>query len=99
MVVAIKPSTPAGLPKSGRDWKKPQKSRSSSQKRCGVLKHLCKSFEEKRVIREKRDDIKALEKHIADENTSKRLELKRLREERQQRRLANEFKSTSYQAV
>ena len=92
-------STPRGLAKSGRDWKKVQTKRFSSMKRSGILEHMAKSFEEKKDIQEKRDVAKTLEKQMADATKEKKEELKRKRIERQQRRQANEYKSSSFQMV
>ena len=51
-----------GIPKSGRPWKAVQRTRSSSQLRKGPLKHMSKSFEERRVKKIQMQETKALGK-------------------------------------
>lgn len=90
---------PLGKPKSGRDWKVRQTSRFSSQNRQGILKHLSTTYEDKRRQREELSTIKALEKEMKEDTKNKKLEEKQRREEKQKIRMANEYKSTSYQEV
>jgi ribosomal protein L20A (L18A) len=93
------PIIPLGRNKSGREWKKLQHNRASSQNRAGVLEHLRKTFEEKQKIREKKLHIKTIEEKMKEDKKLAIEEDKRIRDERIQRRLANEQKSTSFQSV
>ena len=49
-----------GIPKSGRSWKPIQRARSSSQLRKGPLRHMSKSFDQRKVEKVKMAEIKAL---------------------------------------
>eukprot|EP01041_Mallomonas_annulata_P008111 gene8111-16653_t len=92
-------NVPMGKNKSGREWKKVQSKRASSQKRVGVMEHMSISFEDKKQAREKKDFVKSIEKNMKDENKRKIEEIKKLREERQQRKLVNEQKNSAYQMI
>lgn len=90
---------PEGKPKSGRVWKKKQTYRSSSQHRQGVLSHLCKSYDERRVIRDREKEMKAYERELRQQTNNKK-EAERLRREQLVfRRLENENKAAVYQEV
>ncbi len=90
---------PEGKPKSGRVWKKKQTYRSSTQHRQGVLSHLCKSYEERKRIRDREKEVKAYERELR-EQTNKKKEAERLRREQLVfRRLENENKAAVYQEV
>ena len=90
---------PEGRPKSGRLWKQKQTTRFSFQQRQGVVGHLNKSFEEKELIREKKDRMLALEREMKEDNKRKAIEEKQRREDQQKRRMANEYKNSVYQTL
>ncbi|RYH15263.1 hypothetical protein EON65_32025 [archaeon] len=88
-----------GLPKSGRFWKKKQVYRSSAQMRKGVLSHLSTTYEEKKAEKERLKGMKALEREMIDAKKQRKQDEKTKREEQQKRRMANEFKTTTFQVV
>ena len=90
---------PEGRPKSGRTWKLKQTSRFSFQQRQGVVSHLNKSFEEKELIRAKKDRMLALEREMKEDNKRKAIEEKQRREDQQKRRMENEYKNSVYQTL
>ena len=92
-------NVPAGAPKSGRFWKKPEKGRSSLQKMSGVLSHLRQSLEQRRANKEIIKSAKHYENGLIEEKKKKAEEEKNRREERNKRKIANELKSSSYQMV
>ncbi len=90
---------PEGKPKSGRVWKVKQTYRSSTQHRQGVLSHLCKSYDERKRIRDREREMKAYERELR-EQTNKKKENERLRREQLVfKRLENENKAAVYQEV
>lgn len=90
---------PEGKPKSGRVWKKKQSYRSSSQHRQGVLSHLCKSYEERKLKSDREKEMKAYERELRQQTNNKK-EAERLRREQLVfRRLENENKAAVYQEV
>lgn len=90
---------PSGLVKSGRVWKTKQTTRFSVIKRSGMLNHLNKSFELKQAERAAHQNMKELERELKAEKKAKIEEEKQVREERQKRRLANEYKSSTFQVI
>lgn len=88
-----------GVPKSGRIWKVKQTERASSMNRRGVLSHMAKSYEEKQIIRQKKEEMKALQREMIEEKKMKIRAEKERRAERAKQRAANEFKNSSYQMV
>lgn len=96
---ADKVEVPEGLPKSGRFWKKKQVYRSSTQTRQGVLSHLAKTKVEKDVERQKLKALKELEREMRDATKNKKIEARVKREEQEKRRMANEYKTATYQTV
>ena len=90
---------PEGRPKSGRHWKLKQTTRFSFQQRQGVVSHLNKSFEEKELIREKKERMLALEREMKEDNKRKAIEEKQRREDQQKRRMENEYKNSVYQTL
>lgn len=90
---------PEGRPKSGRTWKKKQVFRTSSQNRKGVLSHLCKTYEQRQMEREKLLSLKTYEKELKEQTKQKKIERRIRREDNQKRRMANELKSAVYQQV
>jgi hypothetical protein len=90
---------PSGLAKSGRVWKTKQTTRFSIIKRSGMLNHLNKSFEMKQAERAAHQNMKELERELKAEKKAKIEEEKQVREERQKRRLANEYKSSTFQVI
>jgi hypothetical protein len=90
---------PDGRPKSGRHWKPKQTTRFSYQQRQGVVSHLNKSFEEKELIRVKRDRTLVLEREMRENNRQKAIEEKQRREDQQKRRMENEYKNSVYQTL
>lgn len=90
---------PAGRPKSGRFWKTKETKRFSSMKREGVLKFMSTSLEVKMAQKRKEQVAKALEAQMKEETKRKILEKKARAEENQKRRMANEFKNSSYQTL
>jgi len=90
---------PEGIPKSGRIWKIKQTSRSSSQFRKGISSHLCKTFEDKLIEKQRKLDVKELEKSMVAETKRKHQEVKEKREEKKKLRTENEFKNVSYQML
>ena len=90
---------PAGRPTSGRTWKAKQISRSSTLHRSGVMSHLNKTFEEKKLAKEKLDRMKAFEREIKEDKKRKAEEEKERRMEREKRRQQNEYKNSVYQVI
>jgi hypothetical protein len=90
---------PDGMPKSGRSWKVKQTVRSSAQLKQGVLSHLAKSFEERDAERQKKQNVKELERELIEERKQKKLAEKTRREEQQKRRQENEYKNSVTQEV
>lgn len=90
---------PEGLPKSGRSWKVKQTVRSSAQLKQGVLAHLAKSFEEKEAERQKKRNIKELEREMIEERKNAKLAEKTRREEQHKRRQENEYKAAITQEL
>ena len=90
---------PQGRPKSGRVWKTKQTKRFSSIKREGILKHMATPLLVKEAARVKKMQIRAIEAAMKDNTIQKKLEIKLKREEQQKRRMANEYKSASYQSI
>lgn len=97
--VAKSSTIPMGKNKSGREWKTLQTKRSSSKTRVGVMEHLSTTYEEKQKLREKKDRVKIIEQQMKDDKAEKLDLEKKRREERQQRKIANEQKSTSFQMI
>lgn len=95
----VKETIPEGVPKSGRFWKGKETERASALKRKGVMSHMAKSFEEREAIRRKRDETKALEREMIEEKRQKKIAERERREAQTKRRMANEYKSASYQTV
>jgi hypothetical protein len=93
------PVIPEGTPKSGRVWKKKQVYRSSTIKRKGVLHHLAKSLEEKKLQRDREREVKRYERELKSETNSKKEAERYRRIEQQRRREANEYKTATYQEV
>jgi hypothetical protein len=94
-----KPIIPDGIPKSGRIWKKKQIHRASAQRRQGVLKHLCKSYDERKQAKERDREIREFEKSLKEESNKKK-EAERLRRDKLVfKRLENENKAAVYQEV
>ena len=73
--------------------------RHTSMYRQGVVKHLSKSQEARNLERERKASVKALEAALREEQRLKVEEEKLRREEKAARRMANEFKSSSFQQV
>lgn len=92
-------SAPEGKPKSGRIWKTKQSSRASAKGRKGVLSHLSKTYEEREAIKAQKQYVKDLEKQMKEEKAAKIADEKQQKVEREQRRIANEYKSSVYQVV
>jgi hypothetical protein len=90
---------PDGMPKSGRSWKVKQTTRSSAQLKQGVLSHLAKTFEERDAERQKKQNVKELERELIEERKQKKLAEKTRREEQQKRRQENEYKNSVTQEV
>eukprot|EP01031_Cornospumella_fuschlensis_P025520 gene25520-30810_t len=88
-----------GLPKSGRFWKKKQVYRSSAQMRKGVLSHLSTTYEEKKAEKERVKNMKALEREMIEAKKQRKIDERVKREEQQKRRMANEFKTTTFQVI
>ena len=99
MSEATKTPIPEGMNKSGRVWKIKQTTRTSAQKRQGVLSHLAKSFEEKELIRKRKLEVKHLEDEMINAKKRKIAEEKEKAEERKKRRAENEQKTVTYQAL
>jgi len=99
VAAAVAEVIPDGIPKSGRVWKMKQQARFSTIKRSGMMNFLCKTREEKEVKRIAHQNMKELEKELKNEKKAKLAEEKRKREERNQRRLANEYKNSVYQVI
>ena len=92
-------SIPRGLAKSGRKWKVTEQERSTAKTRKGVLQHMSTTFEQKMLLKEQKLRAKELEAEMKNEKKEKIEEKKRLAVERDQRRAANQFKSSSFQVV
>lgn len=90
---------PQSIPKSGRKWKAMSDERTSATGRKGVLQFRSTSYEEKKLLKEKRDRIKQLELDMINEKKEKIAEKKRLVEDRKKRIAANEYKNSVYQVV
>lgn len=90
---------PEGLNKSGRIWKIKQTARSSTQSRQGVLGHLAKTFEEKQLIRKRKQEVKQLEDEIINRKKQKIADEKEKALERKKRRAENEQKTVTYQTL
>jgi len=90
---------PEGMPKSGRSWKSKQRTRSSSQIRKGVLRHMASTFEERQLKASHAAETRALEKDIKDKTKALRIERKEKQQEMAKRRQANELKNSSYQVI
>lgn len=90
---------PDGVPKSGRSWKIKQTTRSSAQLKQGVLSHLSKSFEDREAERQKKKNVKELEREMVEDRKRKKMEEKTRREEQQKRRQENEYKNSVVQEV
>lgn len=90
---------PEGTPKSGRVWKKKQVYRSSTIKRKGVLHHLAKTLEEKKLQRDRERGVKEYERVLQSETNHKKEAERHRRVEQQRRREANEYKTATYQEV
>lgn len=88
-----------GRAKSNRPWKTKQTDRFSAIQRKGVLSHLSTSFEAKQELRAQRDNTKALENQLKEAKKQRIAAAKALREEKEKRRVANEYKSSSYQLL
>ena len=92
-------NVPDGVPKSGRCWKVKQTARSSAQLKKGILSHLAKTFEEKEIDREKKRNVKELEREMLEEKKQKKLDERTRREEQAKRRQENEYKNSVTQEV
>lgn len=88
-----------GKPKSNRPWKTRQTTRFSTIKRQGVVSHLSLSLEQKLAKKAKHDQMKAVEREVKEAKLKRIEDEKARRLEKEQRRIANEYKSSSYQAI
>lgn len=68
---------PEGRPTSGRTWKSKQTSRSSTLHRSGIMSHLNKNFEEKKLAKERLERMKAFERELKEEKMREAAEEKR----------------------
>lgn len=98
-MVIVAESIPKGIIKSGRTWKSEQTTRTSTQKRHGVSGHLATSYEDKKKQRQLKDEVKQLEKEMIDDIKAKKAAEKLRREEQEKRRMANEFKTATFQEI
>lgn len=96
---ALTSTIPEGRPKSGRVWKVKQKTRFSLQQRSGFLDNLNKSWEEKELIRKKKQQVLQLERDMKEEKRLKKIAERERREAQQKRRMENEYKNSVYQTV
>ena len=68
-------------------------------KREGVLKHMAKPFELRQAYKVRNEQVKAIEAMMKAQTLQKKDDAKAKRVEIQNRRMANEFKNVSYQAI
>jgi predicted ribosome quality control (RQC) complex YloA/Tae2 family protein len=90
---------PEGIPKSGRVWKKKQTTRTSTMKRQGVLAHLASPFEKRKLLETKSKQVKEYEKELREQTRMKKVNERIRREEKQKRRMENEYKTVVVQQV
>lgn len=90
---------PDGRPKSGRHWKSKQTTRTSMDKKKGVMSRMRKSYETHKQEREKNLAMKLLENEMKAEKQEKKAQEKSRKEERERRRKENEFKTSSFQQI
>lgn len=89
----------SGRVKSGRIWKQKQNYRSSTQHRQGVLSHLSKTLEQRKLEKEKLLEAKEYEFELKEQVRQKKIEQKEKKLFQEKRRAENELKSSSYQEV
>jgi len=63
------------------------------------MSHLNKTFEEKKLAKEKLDRMKAFEREMKEDKKRKAEEEKERRMEREKRRQQNEYKNSVYQVI
>ena len=90
---------PDGRPKSGRPWKIKQSTRTSMDKKKGVMYRFRKSYDTHKQEREKKLAMKILEREMKAEKQEKKDQEKARREEKERRRKENEFKTSSFQQI
>ena len=95
-MVRLTGGTLKGKPKSGRIWKVETRGKSSVQT-LSSLNRDC--YEVRRRKKQKLDDVKALERSLKTERLEEVARQKELRDQRQQKRMENELKSSSYQVL
>ena len=98
MVIA-KQDIPDGVPKSGRVWKVKQRTRASAQLRTGLQKNLTKTYEERLLIKHRKQEVVIIERSMKEDAKQKRADALAKRAEKKKRLMEAEFKNTSYQAV
>ena len=98
MVIA-KQDIPDGVPKSGRVWKVKQRTRASAQLRTGLQKNLTKTYEERLLIKNRKQEVVNIERSMKEDAKQKRADALAKRAEKKKRLMEAEFKNTSYQAV
>lgn len=97
-MVRLTGGTLKGKPKSGRTWKVETKGKNSVQTLSSLTGNR-DPYEVRRRKKQAADDVKALERSMKAERFEEIARQKELRDQRQQQRMENELKSSSYQVL
>ncbi|RHY56060.1 hypothetical protein DYB26_005032 [Aphanomyces astaci] len=93
-----KEEPPRGVPVSGRSWKKTQRSKNSMMT-YKATKTLSTTWDEKMAAKSKKKEMKDLEHEIANRKKQEKVDKRVAREEKEKRRIANEFKASTLQVI